>query len=116
MRPVGVVSAVSFAFCLQSDRKLGIPGESLPNVFAARAFVNWYNGHPDFLWLKPNLHVEDAVVIGHGNVGLDCARILCKSLEELRSTDIASHAIEALKNRLDFSTNIAGVCVWGSCA
>jgi hypothetical protein len=55
-------------------------------------------------------------VIGHGNVGLDCARILCKSLEELRSTDIASHAIEALKNRLDFSTNIAGVCVWGSCA
>ena len=74
-----------------------MPGENLHNVLSARSFVNWYNAHPDFLKLNPDLSAEDAVVVGHGNVGLDCARILCKSPEELRTTDIAAHAVEALQ-------------------
>ena len=29
-----------------ADRALGIPGEELRGVHSARAFVEWYNGHP----------------------------------------------------------------------
>jgi ferredoxin--NADP+ reductase len=35
-------------------------------------------------------------VIGHGNVALDVARILSKTADELRQTDIARHALEVL--------------------
>ncbi len=35
-------------------------------------------------------------MIGHGNVALDVARILLKTPDELRHTDIAAHALEAL--------------------
>ena len=73
----------------QGDTMLGVPGEELENVFSARAFVNWYNGHPEFVHLSPNLDVEHVVVIGNGNVAIDCARILVKSVEELTATDIA---------------------------
>ena len=36
--------------------------------------------------------------MGIGNVALDVARILCKTYDELAVTDIADHALEALKN------------------
>jgi hypothetical protein len=85
---------------VQSDRSLGIPGEQLDNVLSARAFVNWYNGHPDFVHLNPGLDaVEDVVVVGNGNVAIDCARILCKDASELQHTDIADHALAALRKR-----------------
>lgn len=42
-------NAVVLAYGAASDRMLGVPGEAeLRNVFSARAFVAWYNGHPDF--------------------------------------------------------------------
>jgi hypothetical protein len=43
------------AYGAESDRLLGIPGESLSGVYAAREFVNWYNGHPDFRALPVDL-------------------------------------------------------------
>jgi hypothetical protein len=86
--------------CVQSDRSLDVPGESLPGVLSARAFVNWYNGHPEFVGLDPGLAaVEDVVIVGNGNVAVDCARILCKQPSELEHTDIAQHALEALRHR-----------------
>jgi adrenodoxin-NADP+ reductase len=88
--------AVVLAYGAASDRYLNIPGENFRNVFSARAFVNWYNGHPEFTSFKPNLDATDVVIIGHGNVAIDCARILCKTVEELKKTDIATHALEAL--------------------
>jgi adrenodoxin-NADP+ reductase len=95
-----VSSSSCIVSCGQSDRRLNIPGENLHNVLSARAFVNWYNGHPEFVSVNPGLDtVEDVVVIGNGNVAIDCARILCKSPSELQSTDIAQHAVTALKNR-----------------
>ena len=69
------------------------------NVFSARAFVNWYNGHPDFVDLNPDLSVEHVVVVGNGNVAIDCARVLAKTADELASTDITDHALEALAQR-----------------
>lgn len=88
--------AVVLAYGAASDRTMGIPGEELKNVFSARSFVNWYNGHPEFRDFKPNLDAEDVVIIGQGNVAVDCARILTKTREELKETDIAAHALEAL--------------------
>ena len=87
---------VILAYGASSDRGMGIPGEELNNVCSARAFVNWYNGHPDFRNFAPNLDAEDVVIIGQGNVAIDCARVLCKTPAELADTDIASHAFDAL--------------------
>src|SRR5438309_10413982 len=74
--------AVILATGAPHDRKLGIPGEHLPGVIGSAEFVGWYNGHPDFAGLEPFLHGIHAVVIGNGNVALDCARILSKTAAE----------------------------------
>jgi ferredoxin/flavodoxin---NADP+ reductase len=88
---------VVFATGAQSDRNLEIPGENLPGSMSATEFVAWYNAHPDYRDLKPNLDIEGVVVVGMGNVAMDVARILAKSYDELKVTDIADHALEALK-------------------
>src|SRR5438132_621236 len=75
--------AVVYTFGAQTDRRLGIPGEDLPGSWAATEFVAWYNGHPDFQELSFDLAVERAVVVGNGNVAIDCARMLSLTREEL---------------------------------
>ncbi len=57
-----------------------------------------YNGHPEFKDLQPNLQVENVVIIGQGNVAIDCARVLCKTMHELEATDISSKALESLSS------------------
>ena len=89
--------AVIYTFGAQSDRHLGIPGEGLPGSHAATEFVGWYNGHPDFRDLEFDLAQENVAVVGVGNVAIDVARILARTPEELVSTDIADHALEALR-------------------
>lgn len=88
--------AVILATGAAADRRMGTPGEDLPGSHTAGDFVGWYNGHPDFSHLYFDLSAERAVIVGHGNVALDVARILLKSVDELRATDIAEHALEAL--------------------
>ncbi|KAF0686186.1 Aste57867_21972 [Aphanomyces stellatus] len=90
-------NAVVIAAGASDDRKLNIPGEDeLSGVLSARSFVNWYNGHPSFRNLSVPLDCDAAVVIGQGNVAVDCARILSKSTDELATTDISQHALDAL--------------------
>ena len=89
--------AVVLATGAPKDRDLGIPGEDLGNVFGSAAFVGWYNGHPQFAGLAPDLSGKTAVVIGMGNVALDVARILAKTRAEFAGSDIVSHALEALE-------------------
>ncbi len=79
-----------------SDRRLGLEHEDAPGSHPATAFVGWYNGHPDFRDAKFNLDCKRAVVVGVGNVAIDVARILVSSYEELKQSDIAEHALEAL--------------------
>ncbi len=86
--------AVIYAYGAQADRRMGIPGEDLPGSIPATAFVAWYNGHPDFYDLDPNLQVDRAVVIGNGNVAVDLARMLVLAPEELAPTDTGDHAIK----------------------
>lgn len=87
---------VLFATGAQSDKRMGIPGEDLKGSHPATHFVAWYNGHPDFRDFQFELDAETAVIVGVGNVAIDVARILCLSEAELRATDMADHAIEAL--------------------
>lgn len=90
--------AVILACGASSDHQLRIPGEGLPGSHAATEFVGWYNGHPDYRDIPFDFSHETAVVIGQGNVAVDVCRILCKTPEELRHTDIAEHALAALSN------------------
>ncbi|MBM3540671.1 MAG: hypothetical protein FJX51_01365, partial [Alphaproteobacteria bacterium] len=89
-----VVLAVGAPF----DRPLGIPGEDKKGVFGSAAFVGWYNGHPDFRDLNPDLNTKAAVVIGNGNVAIDIARVLVKTKAEMATTDLPDYAEAAIRN------------------
>jgi ferredoxin--NADP+ reductase len=91
--------AVIYAVGAQSDRPLGIPGEDLPGSVAAVDFVGWYNAHPHFEEMAPDVSSGRAVVVGNGNVALDVARILVTDPDVLAETDIADHALKALHDR-----------------
>lgn len=91
--------AVIYAVGAQSDRPLGIPGEELSGSVAAVDFVGWYNAHPHFESMSPDVSQHRAVVVGNGNVALDVARILVSDPAELATTDIADHALQALTSR-----------------
>ena len=91
--------AVIYAVGAQSDRSLGIPGEDLPGSVAAVDFVGWYNAHPHFEEMAPDLSSGRAVVVGNGNVALDVARILVTDPDVLAATDIADHALQSLHDR-----------------
>jgi ferredoxin--NADP+ reductase len=93
----GLYDAVVLATGAPKDRPLDIPGAELGNVFGSAAFVGWYNGHPEFAALDPDLSGKTAVVIGMGNVALDVARILAKTPREFAGSDIVGHALDALK-------------------
>ena len=101
-------SAVIIATGAQADRALGIPGEGLIGSHSARSFVNWYNGHPDFRHETFDLSSEAAVIVGMGNVAMDVCRILLKSVDELRKTDIAVHALDALEKSKVRTVHIVG--------
>ena len=88
---------IVYAVGAQSDRRLNIPGEDLEGSHPALRFVAWYNGHPGFRKAEFDLGCEDVVVIGNGNVAIDVARILVLSLDRLATTDIADHALAALR-------------------
>ncbi len=88
---------IIYAVGAQADRRMSIPGEDLPNSLPAISFVGWYNGHPDYRDLPIDLSCERAVVVGNGNVAMDVTRILVTSSDALLKTDIASHALEKLR-------------------
>ncbi|MBT6118195.1 MAG: FAD-dependent oxidoreductase [Rhodospirillaceae bacterium] len=88
--------AVVLAVGSPLDRKLGIPGEDKKGVFGAAAFVGWYNAHPDFRNLDPDLACSAAAVIGNGNVAIDIARVLVKTPEEMAETDLSDYAATAI--------------------
>ncbi|MFF7813044.1 FAD-dependent oxidoreductase [Streptomyces sp. NPDC007945] len=90
--------AVVYAVGAPSDRRLGIPGEDLPGSLSATSLVSWYNAHPE---TPPGAvalgDAERVVIVGTGNVALDVARILVSDPAALAGTDIADHALTALR-------------------
>lgn len=89
-------------------KKLGIPGEDLPGCISAADFVPWYNGHPDYANVNPPLKGRYAIVIGAGNVAMDCGRILALVPHELNSTDMADHALEVFHDSAIRDVTIVG--------
>ncbi|WP_174183818.1 4Fe-4S binding protein [Nocardia barduliensis] len=90
--------AVIYSVGASSDRRMGVPGEDLPGSHSATEFVAWYNGHPDYADRVFDLSAERAVIVGNGNVALDVARVLTVDPDELAETDIADHALAALRH------------------
>jgi ferredoxin--NADP+ reductase len=88
--------AAIFASGAETDRRLGVPGEDLAGSYTATEFVGWYNGHPDYRDRVFDLSQEVAIIIGQGNVAADVCRILAKTVDELKHTDIVEHALDAL--------------------
>lgn len=86
-----------YAVGCESDRHMGVPGEELEGSFSATEFVGWYNGHPDHRGHEFDLSCEAAAVVGIGNVAIDVVRILAQDPEALAKTDMAAHAVEALR-------------------
>ena len=118
------VDAVIYAYGAGSDRRLEIPGEHLSGSIAAAELVEWYCGHPDVHPDTDQPSIRDylvaseidelirtsrhAVVVGIGNVALDVARVLIKTVDELDDTDMADEVLESLARK-----NITDVHVLG---
>lgn len=88
---------IVYAVGCESDRRLDIPGEDLSGSHTATAFVAWYNGHPDHREDLFDLSARRVAVVGVGNVAMDVTRILVQDPQALASTDIAEHALQALR-------------------
>ena len=89
--------AVIYASGAPTDRRLDIDGMDLPGTGTATELVAWINGHPDFTDLPVDFSHERAIVVGNGNVALDVARVLTADPDKLAHTDIADHALTALR-------------------
>jgi ferredoxin--NADP+ reductase len=94
--------AVVYAVGAASDKPLGVPGDDLAGSLSATDFVGWYNGHPDKQDLAVDLTAAAnptgrVVIVGNGNVALDCARILAEDPSTLESTDIATLPLGVLR-------------------
>lgn len=106
---------IVLSYGANSDNKLGIEGEELKGIYSSRKFVNWYNGHPffvdaitddDFTQNKSN----NVIIIGQGNVAIDCARILASNIDKLSKTDITNHALQKLSK---YENNIKNIYMIG---
>lgn len=89
--------AVVYATGSGAGRALDLPGSGLSQSVTATDVVAWYNGHPDHPEPPLALDAERVVVVGNGNVALDVARVLSADPEALARTDIADHALAALR-------------------
>ncbi|MFQ5972380.1 MAG: FAD-dependent oxidoreductase [Alphaproteobacteria bacterium] len=88
--------AVVLAVGAPLDNRLGIPGEDKTGVIGSAAFVGWYNAHPDFKDLAPDLDTRAVAVIGNGNVAIDVARVLVKTPAEMAASDLPDYAAQAI--------------------
>ena len=95
---LALYDAVVIATGMAKDRDLNINNTNISGYFGATQFVNWYNGHPEYKNLSPDLSGDTAIIIGNGNVAIDCARLLVSSNQELEGTDITNYAKVALLN------------------
>lgn len=89
---------IIYAIGNEDDRRMGIPGEGLGGVTPASVLVGWYNAHPDYRDVTIDFSAKKIAIIGNGNVAIDSARVLAKTPGELKTTDIADHALDALSH------------------
>lgn len=94
--------AVVIAAGASDDRRLKIRGELLRNVVSARRFVEFYNTmpHPYGSPLNGPVDLKNgakrALIIGNGNVAIDCARVLGAHYKRFCPTDMNCFAVREL--------------------
>ena len=88
--------AVVFTTGAEKDRDLDIPGIDKAGSFGGADFVSWFDGHPD-VPREWTLEAESIAVVGAGNVGLDVARMLSKTADELLVTEIPDNVYRGLQ-------------------
>jgi ferredoxin--NADP+ reductase len=74
----GMYDAVVLAVGAPHDRRLNVPGGDKAGVYGSAEFVSWYNGHPYFRDLNPN--------------------VLVKTPHEMASSDLPTYAAKAIHN------------------
>ncbi len=99
--------AIIFATGATGDRDLDVPGADLAGHHGAGEFVGFYDSHPEFArsW---DLSAESVAVVGVGNVGLDVARILAKTADELLPTEIADNVHDGLSTNAARTVHVFG--------
>ncbi|CAH2331077.1 NADPH:adrenodoxin oxidoreductase, mitochondrial, partial [Pelobates cultripes] len=75
--------AVVLSYGAEDKRELGIPGEDLPGVYAARDFVGWYNGlpynrHVKSLWDTSSAHTRQTLITGRELPARSSLLVICK--------------------------------------
>lgn len=97
--------SIIYATGATADRDLNIPGGE--HTLGAGEFVGFYDANPDF---EPdwNLEASSVAVIGVGNVGLDIARVLAKTGDELLSTEIPDNVYDSLKKNQATEVHVFG--------
>ena len=90
------------------SRVFGIAGEELPQVWTASRFTGWYNAHPDYTEAPPLQAGGRTVVLGHGNVAVDVARVLLRTPEAFAGSDLWQCATKVLATASQSSVLLAG--------
>ncbi|KAI7694304.1 hypothetical protein SSS_09724 [Sarcoptes scabiei] len=81
--------AVVLCYGSSQDNQLNLENEHrFGNIFSARRFVGWYNGIPQDKDIEISLKVKTAIIVGQGNVALDCARILLSCPKRLQISQV----------------------------
>lgn len=89
-------NVVFLCFGAQESKRLDCVG-SFPvtiegkNIFQANKFVGWYNGTPKYADSKlySDDIIKEALLIGHGNVSLDIARIILKRSMDIKIPNVS---------------------------
>ncbi len=79
--------AVVLATGAAAGRKLAFDGAELPGSIAAFNLARWINGHPAEESPLLPATVQSVVVLGHGNVAIDMARLLASAPTRLAPSD-----------------------------
>lgn len=98
---------VVLATGLYGDRKLGIPGDSLEQVYGAGRMTRLLNDHPDEIDFAPLLG-KRTVIVGNGNVAIDLLRLFAKSHDEFEGSDISEESLAHLLTDPVESIDIVG--------
>ncbi|KAI1715399.1 pyridine nucleotide-disulfide oxidoreductase domain-containing protein [Ditylenchus destructor] len=99
--------AVILAYGANKPRSLNLRDENAINCFSGSDFVSWYNGQPKNSG-APLLDLEHAVVLGNGNVAIDCSRILLSPVDKLAQTDVPEYALRELRQSIIRNVRILG--------
>lgn len=106
-------TAVVIASGAAKSRTLQLPGENLRGVISGKQLVDYYNTLPAPVGTPHHSPIDlsranNVVIVGNGNVAIDCARFLGAPWKHWAPTDINKYAIVEHQKKRIKSINIVG--------